>query len=303
MLQVEKAKRSPLSDTQLQPPCFPPVKNPFKAPNKTTIDSEWRKMQSGGSEEKDVRKKISEMTYSAGGRESCCKENVEAAGAGVGNKEEEGKVNTSDTYQGKLLPPGMKLKKRISSDDSSASQSDTGAKITSKIQDKAREKSTEQEETPKNILTPSIDVAHMKKTTQTSPDLQQSVPHKPASGETCSVIQSKPKPQEASVRSAPCRDVNASTESDCVFLSEMKSKQIESDKEEDDVVLVSVKPATQKTPPVSAAQKTITSFPGFKSAAQVGDPKGMQNLLSAQLKQKKVSQTISESSEPDLNCI
>ncbi|XP_013874441.1 transcription termination factor 2 [Austrofundulus limnaeus] len=284
---VEKEKRSPLSDTQLQPPCLPPVKNPFKVPNKMATDSEWRKMQSGGSEEKDKQKKISEMTHKAAGRESCYKENVEAAG--VGNKEE-GKVNTPDTYQGKPLPLGMKLKKRISNDDSSTSKPDSDAKTTSKIQDKAREKSAEQEETPKYILMPSIKVDHLTKTSQTSPDLQTGVLQKPAGGETSLEIQSKPKPQESSVRSEPCRSVQASRDADCVS-SERKSKQIETYKEDedDDVVLVSVKPATQKTPPVSAAQRTITSFPGFKSAAQVGDPKGMHNLLSAQLKQKKAT--------------
>lgn len=291
-LQVEKEKRSPLSDTQLQPVYLPPVKNPFKVPNKTATDSEWRKMQINGSEEKVLQKRISEMTSKAAGRESCYKENVKASGVGVGNKEEEGKKNTSDTYQGKPLPLGMKLKKRISSDDRNTSKLEGDAKITSEIQDKVRERSAEQEETPKNILMPSMKVDHLKRTSQTSPDLQQAVPQTPASGETCSELQSKPKPQESSGRSAPCASVQACRDSDPAVLLEMKPKQIETHKEEeddDDVVLVSVKPATQKTPPVSAAQRTITSFPGFKSAAQVGDPKGMHDLLSAELKQKKVS--------------
>ncbi|XP_017285609.1 transcription termination factor 2 isoform X2 [Kryptolebias marmoratus] len=280
---VEKEKRTPLSDTQLQPSCLPHVRNPFKAPSKTAKDSEWRKTQSGGPEEKDVQNKNCETSCKAEGRENCQKENVE--GAGVGNKEEEGKVNTSDTYQGKLLPLGMKLKKRITSEDSSISKPASDVKITSKIQGEAKEKSAEQKEAEKSSLTLSIHIDHSKKTSQTSSDLQRSVPQKPASGDTCSVNRSEPKPQESSVRPAPCRSIQASRDSK----QTETHKDDDDDDDDDDVVLVSVKPATQKTPPVTAVQKTITSFPGFKSAAQVGDPKGMHSLLSAQLKQSKAT--------------
>ncbi|GLD65807.1 transcription termination factor 2, partial [Lates japonicus] len=43
-----KEKRNPLLDSQLQPSCLPPVRNPFKAPGKLDKDSECRRMQCGG---------------------------------------------------------------------------------------------------------------------------------------------------------------------------------------------------------------------------------------------------------------
>ncbi|KAK5890018.1 hypothetical protein CesoFtcFv8_013589 [Champsocephalus esox] len=49
----EKDKRNPLSYTQLQPSCLPPVLNPFKAGGKTDKDSEWRRMHRGGDERKE----------------------------------------------------------------------------------------------------------------------------------------------------------------------------------------------------------------------------------------------------------
>ncbi|KAF3843524.1 hypothetical protein F7725_002373 [Dissostichus mawsoni] len=49
----EKDKRNPLSYTQLQPSCLPPVLNPFKAGGKTDKDSEWRRMHRGEMKRKE----------------------------------------------------------------------------------------------------------------------------------------------------------------------------------------------------------------------------------------------------------
>lgn len=270
---MEKEKRTPLSDTQLQPPSRPHIQNPFKAPSKTAEDSEWRKMQSL-TEERDVQKKDCEVSCKVE-KESYHKKNVEAAGGGVGNKQEEGRVKTSDTYQSKLLPLG----KKISSKDNSTYKPSSDDKVTSKFQDKAKEKSVEQKKAEKSTLTQNIKVEHFKKS-RSSPDLQKNVSQKPACNETYWMNQSERKLQESSVQ--------ASRETDCVVLLDMKSKQNETHKD-DDVLFVSVMPAIKKTPPLSAVQKTITSFLGFKSDARVGNPKGMHSLLSAQLQQKKVS--------------
>lgn len=264
-------KGTPLSDKQPKPSTLPHVRNPFKAPSKTSEDSEWRKMQSQP-EERDVLKKHCEVSCKVEEKESYHKDNVEAAGAGVGNRE----VKTSDTYQSKLLPLG----KKISSEDSSTSKPSSVDKVTSKIQDKAKEKPAVQDKAEKNILIQNIKVDDFKKTSQSSPDLGKNVPQKPACGETCSVNQSERRLQENSIQ--------ASRDTDSVVFVEMKSKHNETHKD-DDVLFVSATPAIKKSPPVSTVQKSITSFSGFKSAAHVGNPNGMHSLLSAQLQQKKVS--------------
>lgn len=87
---------------------------------------------------------------------------------------------------------------------------------------------------------------------------------------------------------------NSSPQSQCV----KSPKDNESTKEQcmeqdDDVVLVSVKPAAQKAPPHSAVQKTLTTFPGFQPASKLknpqDDPRGLRNLLTSQLQQKKAT--------------
>ncbi|KAM4558751.1 transcription termination factor 2 isoform 2-T2 [Odontesthes bonariensis] len=286
----EKEKRSPLSDTLLQPSCVPPVRNPFKAPSKTNKDSEWRRMQVGGREERDNKKKSSETSSKAEGKEKCQKENVGAEGAG---KEKEGKLNASETYRAKELPPGMKVKKRVSSEESSNSKADSVEEIRNKMKDVTAEKHVEQEEAKKNIPPPRVEDVHFEKIDKT---YQKSAPHQPANDETRLVNLTEPTVQRSSAKSAPSRCSQASTDSGCGVSSDVEADKTEThhdddddDDDDDDVVLVSVKPATRKSPPVSAVQKPLTSFPGFQSAAKVGDPKEMHSLLSAQLKQKKAT--------------
>ncbi|CAG5865305.1 unnamed protein product [Menidia menidia] len=104
-------KRSPLSDAQLQPSCLPPVRNPFKVPSKTDKDSDRRKTPAGGGEENGSQTGHNK----AEGKEKRQKENALAAGAKAEEEEEEvGKLKESDSYRGKQLPPGMKVKKRVS---------------------------------------------------------------------------------------------------------------------------------------------------------------------------------------------
>nr|XP_040057960.1 transcription termination factor 2 [Gasterosteus aculeatus aculeatus] len=98
----EKEKRNPLSHAQ--PSCLPPVRNPFKASGKTDADSEWRRMQrGGGGEDRDGGESHG---AEGGGRHQ--KENVEGVAAGE---------REAESYRGKQLPPGMKLKKRVSNEE------------------------------------------------------------------------------------------------------------------------------------------------------------------------------------------
>uniref|UniRef100_A0A146V5V2 Transcription termination factor 2 n=1 Tax=Fundulus heteroclitus TaxID=8078 RepID=A0A146V5V2_FUNHE len=271
----EKAKRTPLTDSQLQPSCMSPVRNPFKAPDKTDKTSDWRKIQSGGGEEKEGEKKISKAGYHAEGKQSSQKENDKALGAGA---EEERKVSASEMYRGKLLPPGMKLKTRISSEESSSSKADRDDKAAVRIQDKA-----EVEEAEKTISAPDVAVGpnHLQGVGQTCPDRQKSLPQDASDGQTGPTAEKSTSGRSSQSSRKEDGGVSARVQSD--------GAATHSDGEDKDVVFVSVKPATQKTPPASAVQKTITSFPGFQSAARVGDQKGMHCLLSAQLQQKKAT--------------
>ncbi|KAM6934577.1 transcription termination factor 2 [Xenentodon cancila] len=279
----EKEKRSPLLDTQQQPTCFSPVRNPFKAPRKTEKDSEWQKMQAGRLKEENGEKKTIEADHKAEGRESCQKENVEALGAGL---ESEGKMTLPDTYQGKSLPLGMKIKKRISSEESSNSKAASEAKMPDKMKDKPGEKHAEQVEAENKVSTPNNDIVQTKKKSHTPLDLHKSAAEQVTNDKTHLGNQTDPTVQE----SAPSGGSQAHKDPDSGVPSNVKTSKIKThqDDGDDDVVLVSVKPATQKTLPVSTVQKTLTNFPGFQSAAKMVNPTE-RTLLAAQLKQKKAT--------------
>ncbi|XP_038158587.1 transcription termination factor 2 isoform X1 [Cyprinodon tularosa] len=266
---AEKERRSPLTDSQLQPSCIPHVRNPFKAPGMTEKTSDRRNSQSVGREGKDGEKKTVTENHNAEGKQGSHKENVEASGS-------------SETYRGKLLPPGLKLKKRVSSEESNNSKAEGDDKAAERIRGSSEKDSAEELKEEKTISTPEItvDVNRSQKISQTGPDLQRNKPQKEA--ESRSVSRAEPVAENAG--SAP----SSSQASREVVPAAVKPHKTEAcQDEDDDVVLVSVKPASQKTPPASAVQKTITSFPGFQPAA--ADPKGMQRLLSAQLQQKKAT--------------
>ncbi|XP_061579080.1 transcription termination factor 2 [Cololabis saira] len=279
-IQAEKEKRSPLLDTQQQPTCLSPVRNPFKASRKTEKDSEWRKMQGGKREEEDGEKKTVETDHKAGGGESRQKENVKAVGAGL---EPEGNVTLSGSYQGKPLPLGMKIKKRISSEETGNSK-----KISDKMEDKTGEKHAEQV-AEKKVSTPKLEMVQTKKISPTSVDLHKSAPQQPTNDKTRPGNRIDPTVQQSIAESAPSGSSQAHKDPDSGVSSNTESNKTKTQQDDgdDDVVLVSVKPAAQKTLPVSAVQKPLTTFPGFQSAAKVKD--GMHSLLSAQLQQKKAT--------------
>lgn len=288
----EKEKTNPLSDTQLQPSCLPPVRNPFKAHGKTDKDSEWRRMQCGGGDEKS-KERDSEASHKAEGREGCQKENVESVGAGG---EEAGKLSSADCHRGKQLPPGMKLKKRVSDEERNAPKASGEEKMTDKVQDETKENHTEQGEAKE---TSSVTAVPTEKMNPASQDAHKD--QRPTTGETRLVEQTAVK--ESLSKSAPSRSSPASRHSDNTRNpkpaqtepSQTKIHHVDDD-DDDDVVVVSVKPATQKAPPVSAVQKTLTTFAGFQPASKVkghqGDPRGLHSLLTAQLQQKKATLSV-----------
>ncbi|XP_071337642.1 transcription termination factor 2 isoform X2 [Trachinotus anak] len=293
----DKEKRNPLSDTKLQPSCLPPVRNPFKAPGKPDKDSEWRKMQCGRGNEKGREEKDSEASDKAEGRESYQKENVESAGAGV-DEEEEKNLNSSDSYRGKQLPAGMKLKKRVSGEERNSPKANGVEKMTDKMQDKTEKKHTDQGKTDKPISTSSVNAVPSEKMNQTSQDPHKASAQQPTAGEACLAKQADPTVKESASKSAPSSSTPAPGDPTCnkPTLSESSQTKNHQDNDDDDVVLVSVQPAAQKTPPASAIQKTLTTFPGFQPTSKVTgqqrDPQGLHSLLTAQLQQKKATLSV-----------
>ncbi|XP_028249246.1 transcription termination factor 2 [Parambassis ranga] len=278
----KEEKRNPLSDTQ--PSALPPVRNPFKAPAKTDKDSEWRRMQTGGVEEK-------EASHKAEGKESYQKENVEAVGAGAEEQEEELELS----YRGKQLPPGMKLKKRASNEQSNSPKANGVEKIMDKTPDEAEGKHTVQREAEKTTSTASVKVVHPEKVNQASPDLHKNFPQQPTKGETHVVKQTEPTVKKKTSDSIPSSSTQTSSNSD--YAGSSKSDNPESSQtknDDDDVVLVSVKPPTQKTPPVNTLQKTLTTFPGFQPVSKMKGQvdKGLHKMLTAQLQQKKATLSV-----------
>uniref|UniRef100_A0A3P8QBP7 Transcription termination factor 2 n=1 Tax=Astatotilapia calliptera TaxID=8154 RepID=A0A3P8QBP7_ASTCA len=264
---VKTEKRSPLSDTQLQPSCLPPVRNPFKAPSQTDKDSGWRKLHNNRHEER-------EASHKAEGRANYQKENERQQGAGVEEKADD-KHRSSDTYRGKQLPPGMKLKKRVSDEENNSPKENSVEKRTEKIQDTPEQNRIKQGEAEKGISSSNVKTVHsessnkhqLKTINQTAPVSHRNLTQD--SDSSRSPIPDNPTQPESSQPNSPEND------------------------DDDDVVLVSVKPAPQKTPPVSTVQKTLTNFPGFQPASNikkpVENPKGLQNLLTVQLQQKKAT--------------
>ncbi|XP_070831611.1 transcription termination factor 2 [Chaetodon trifascialis] len=296
----EKEKRD-LSDSQRQPSLLPPVRNPFKVPGKMDKDSEWRKLQCGGGDEEIRREKDSEASRKAEGSDSCQKENVERVGAGV-EGEEEGKQTSSDSDRGRRLPPGMKIKKRVSAEDGNRPNASSTDKRTEKVQDKTTENHTKPGEAEKIISASSVKAVHPEKTNQTSQDPHKDSPRQPTDGDTRLVEQTKPPVKESVSKSSSSRNTPASRDSDnsrdptSNKLTQSTESSQSKNHQDDDVVLVSVEPATRKTPPAAAVQKTLTTFPGFQPASKVKcqqqDPKGLHSLLTAQLQQKKATLSV-----------
>lgn len=229
----------------------------------------------------------SQPSPKADGGESYQKENVKQEAAGVA-KERESKIMSSDMHRGKHLPVGMKVKKRVS-DEESPKDSNL-EKETDKVKNKSRESDSG-----------SGGPVHPEKINPTLQDPQKDEHKNQTDRKTCTES-TDPSMKKTLVKSSPDSGTEAikNSESTRKQKSESPTRSTESssarnhqEDDDDDVLLVSVKPATKKSPPASAVQKTLTAFPGFQPASKVkgqqDDPRGLRNMLTAQLQQKKVS--------------
>lgn len=288
-LQSDKEKRNPLSKTQRQPSCVPPERNPFKVHGPKDKDPEKKRVQTAEGDEKR-KDRESQPSPKADGGESYQKENVKQEAAGV-EKERESKIMSSDTYRGKQLPVGMKVKKRVSDEESP--KGNNMEKETDKVKDKSRESNSgsggpvHPEKINPALQDPHKD-EHKNQTDRkthvelTDPSIKKALAKSLPDSGTQAIKNSE------STRKQTSESPTQSTES-----SRAKNHQEDDDDDDDDVLLVSVKPATKKSPQTSAVQKTLTAFPGFQPASKVkgqqDDPRGLRNMLTSQLQQKKVS--------------
>ncbi|XP_075887044.1 transcription termination factor 2 isoform X1 [Nelusetta ayraudi] len=267
----KKENRNPLSNTQLQPSCVPPVRNPFKVVSQKEKDHERKKSQTAEGGEKREEQHSEPDPQEAGGRESRQKEDVRKEASEV-EKESKSTMVSSDTHRGKQLPAGMKVKKRLS--DEERPKENDARNGTEKVKAKSRESKSRTEE-DKSVPTPSIESVRPDKTS-------------PA-------IQDPPKDKNHAIKgSESTKDQTSECPTQSTEIGCARDQQ--EDDDDDEVVLVSVKPAAAKSPPVSAVQKTLTAFPGFQPASNVmsqqEDPRGLRNLLTTQLKQKKATLSV-----------
>ncbi|KAM9805204.1 transcription termination factor 2 [Neosynchiropus ocellatus] len=231
-----KEKTHPLSEIHLPQSCLPPVRNPFKSVSKADQPCDQAlKLRGGiGREQKEKYEKD---------------DNADTKSAE--------KQDPSESYRGKPLPLGMRVKKRVSDEDSHRPKPKDGEK-----EDKGQEQAgaSHSDHSPVEDLPPSLSkTTHPRKSDPTSSDDSKAPAQLSASSSAIS--------SDASIK--PVSEPTRTKHDGC-----------------DDVILVSVKPSTQKTPPAASVQKPITAFPGFQKASQ---SKGMTALLLSQLQQKKAT--------------
>uniref|UniRef100_H3DE11 Transcription termination factor 2 n=1 Tax=Tetraodon nigroviridis TaxID=99883 RepID=H3DE11_TETNG len=270
----EQDKKSPLSYTQQQPSHLPPIRNPFKASGKEDKDAEWRKTQSRGPAAKDE-----EGRPSAEGRKDCQKENVHVANLG---KELDLKSTFPVTFRGKHLPPGIKLKKKVVNEERNSPKTKSEGKLEDRLEHMGDDDHRVPEKAERSISTSSVGgVRADKLSTQ---DLQKkSDLKKPADDNTSTVVNSLTQASKASGGHTPDPPAQSADS------GPHPANRSQRDDDDEDVVLVSVKPAAQKSP-ATAVQQSLTAFPGFQPASRIkpaDDPRGLRRLYTTQLQQVK----------------
>lgn len=283
-LQPEQDKKSPLSYTQQQPSHLPPIRNPFKASGKEDKDAEWRKTQSRGPAAKDE-----EGRPSAEGRKDCQKENVHVANLG---KELDLKSTFPVTFRGKHLPPGIKLKKKVVNEERNSPKTKSEGKLEDRLEHMGDDDHRVPEKAERSISTSSVGgVRADKLSTQ---DLQKkSDLKKPADDNTSTVVKNVEDSSSSSLTQASKASGGHTPDppAQSADSGPHPANRSQRDDDDEDVVLVSVKPAAQKSP-ATAVQQSLTAFPGFQPASRIkpaDDPRGLRRLYTTQLQQVKVS--------------
>uniref|UniRef100_A0A3B4B203 Transcription termination factor 2 n=1 Tax=Periophthalmus magnuspinnatus TaxID=409849 RepID=A0A3B4B203_9GOBI len=261
---VPWTEKSPLAESQQQPSCVPPVRNPFKAPATTDCNSAWKKIQS-----------------SAEG--SHLKPNVQAVVLEAKEKEELGSSNTS---RQRVLPAGMKLKKCATKEESHTDQpQQTRAMPKEQMQDQTniipKKQTQDQPRATPNVQIPDHTRVKLKGQTQ---DQTQQIRAAP----TEQTLDGQGEPAPGSSHERPLADRGSDPSG-----STGQAQQQQEEEQDDEVLLVHVQPPAPKAPAHSHVQKPLTNFPGFQKASKLkppqDDPHRLRNLLSFQLQQKKAT--------------
>uniref|UniRef100_A0A8C5BM89 Transcription termination factor 2 n=1 Tax=Gadus morhua TaxID=8049 RepID=A0A8C5BM89_GADMO len=305
--QGERDRRSPLVSRQMQPSVLPPVRNPFKASEKSGQESEWRRIQSGAADGMRGRREEQDE----GGR----------TGRGGSSSDEEDGGENVESYRGKALPAGMKIKKRGSDKKGCSADGEKTRTMTTEVEPKDKrcdgegKKERIRSGSTYNVETPSpnsqnplgdlpqpplglISAAGSKVNSVDSSSPRLTDPPRSALPTTGEKPNRSPDPAPKDPREdpQPARSETTNPLTSC-HSPRGEEEEAEDDDDDDDVQIVSVKPGKQTTsPPLALVQKTLTAFPGFKAAPQVkgqpDDPRGLQNLLLNQLQQKKATLSV-----------
>ncbi|XP_030199766.1 transcription termination factor 2 [Gadus morhua] len=303
----ERDRRSPLVSRQMQPSVLPPVRNPFKASEKSGQESEWRRIQSGAADGMRGRREEQDE----GGR----------TGRGGSSSDEEDGGENVESYRGKALPAGMKIKKRGSDKKGCSADGEKTRTMTTEVEPKDKrcdgegKKERIRSGSTYNVETPSpnsqnplgdlpqpplglISAAGSKVNSVDSSSPRLTDPPRSALPTTGEKPNRSPDPAPKDPREdpQPARSETTNPLTSC-HSPRGEEEEAEDDDDDDDVQIVSVKPGKQTTsPPLALVQKTLTAFPGFKAAPQVkgqpDDPRGLQNLLLNQLQQKKATLSV-----------
>ncbi|XP_066497523.1 transcription termination factor 2 [Hoplias malabaricus] len=119
-------ERNPLKAKKIQLSSLPPVRNPFKAPNKLDQSSEWKKLQEGDKEVKTScelidsvnHKKIKDVeTHKIKGEKEMFGKSATSLNGEMANS------TAPESWRNKKLPPGVKIKKRVSDKEKACSGS------------------------------------------------------------------------------------------------------------------------------------------------------------------------------------
>ncbi|XP_067266056.1 transcription termination factor 2 isoform X2 [Chanodichthys erythropterus] len=322
-------RQTDLSDKNLQSSSLTPVRNPFKVKTKQDKSSEHRRDPDAEKDRRKVNGKDKhvndEDNCSAKKKEGKSKSN-EMEGTnkngldGQSVLDREGRDSGgSESWRNKILPAGMKIKKRVSNDERprSPAEDETCPESPNSVKECVQRPSEsetslkgqqEQKPTKKSgSSTKSSSGSDMKSSVENK--TKDDCSNKQSTSNSKSVTD-KPQNLQSKSQSPSCstsQDVPVSEKPSALNVQKtLPSQSQEKDQkgiarfgewsdEDDDVQLVSVQPPTQQSAPtpVAPVQKTLTSFPGFQAAskAQV-QSEDLHSHLTAQLKQKKATLSV-----------
>ncbi|KAI5106980.1 transcription termination factor 2, partial [Silurus meridionalis] len=317
----KSTKKNILSENKKQPSVLPPVRNPFKAPEKADKSLEWKKIKKGETdnreaktlemsvESKSTKKNSDDETHKKEAeKEPDSKRNSNAAHTG------EGKATSSahsESWRDKKLPPGIKIKKRSSDEDkklhSSSEMTAKAAEATEGSHSSSKSESVDKQQTEKETKSQSPQIRDKQERT----DPQQKSDGQGSKLTSRKTSTSNAELQPANVSKNTPTNIEEShsspgSTSDGGVSSPLQpvvnTAQVKTVKspfgdwsDDDDVQLVSVQPGSQQTSSVPAAplQKPLTSYPGFqlisKGKSEEEDPRALHNQITTQLKQKKAT--------------